>query len=372
MPLTSTPSREARPATAPSIAIRWSPWESIAPPRRPPAPSIDHPVLGRLDPAAERVQGVGHRRDPVGLLAAQLGGVADRRRPLGEAGGEGDQRQLVDRQRHLGAADLGAAQLGGEHPEVADRLAALARPPAIDLDLGPHPLEDRQQAGPGRVEPDAARATTSLPATSSAGDDEEGGRGEVGGDDDLARLEPLGRPRSPRSPPSRSTVGPGGGQHPLAVVAGRQRLDHASLALGQQAGEEQAGLDLGAGDRQLVLDAAQRRSLISSGGSRSSRQLSSAPICRSGTTIAVDRPARGSSRRRRASSARRPARRASPAADAAGCRRCRRRSRPAAGRAGRRRGSRIVGSMPAAPTPSTRAPSASTAARVERVSAASR
>ena len=78
---------EASPATAPSIAIRWSPWESIVPPRRPPVPVDHEAVLGRLDLAAERVQGGGHGRDPVGLLAAQLRGVADRRRPLGEAGG---------------------------------------------------------------------------------------------------------------------------------------------------------------------------------------------------------------------------------------------------------------------------------------------
>ena len=61
--------------------------------------------------------------------------------------------------------------------------------------------------------------------------------------------------------PSRRTCGAGGGEHALGVVAGRQRLDHPGLALGEQPGEEQAGLDLGAGDRQLVGDAVERRAL---------------------------------------------------------------------------------------------------------------
>ena len=125
--------------------MRWSPWESIAPPRRPPVPVITMPSAVASTCAAERVQGVADGGDPVGLLAAQLGGVADRRRALGEAGGERDQRQLVDRQRHLGAADLGRLQLGGADAQVADRLAALLAAGG-DLDLSAHPLEDRQQA----------------------------------------------------------------------------------------------------------------------------------------------------------------------------------------------------------------------------------
>ena len=43
MPTTSTPSREATPATAPSIASRWSPCASSTPPRSPPVPSTAKP-----------------------------------------------------------------------------------------------------------------------------------------------------------------------------------------------------------------------------------------------------------------------------------------------------------------------------------------
>ena len=48
-------------------------------------------------------------------------------------------------------------------------------------------------------------------------------------------------------------------QHALGVVAGRPLLDHRRLAVGEQAGEQQARLHLGAGDGQAVLDAVQRR-----------------------------------------------------------------------------------------------------------------
>ena len=43
MPSTSTPRREARPAIAPSIAIRWSPRESSSPPSSPPPPRTANP-----------------------------------------------------------------------------------------------------------------------------------------------------------------------------------------------------------------------------------------------------------------------------------------------------------------------------------------
>ena len=154
MPATSTPSREARPATAPSIASRWSPWESSVPPRRPPVPLDDEAVVGRLDLAAERRERVDHRRDPVGLLVPQLRGVADRRRALGEAGGERDQGQLVDRQRDLGAADR-----GGREPEAgasADRLAAAPRRLGSTSISAPIRWRIAQQADAGRVEADAS------------------------------------------------------------------------------------------------------------------------------------------------------------------------------------------------------------------------
>ena len=102
------------------------------------------------------------------------------------------------------------------------------------------------------------------------------------------------------------------------------------LALGQQPREQQAGLDLGAGDRHLVgrcRAAARPRSRAAAAAPRGQRD--SAPIWRSGSAI------RSTGRRRIESSPSSvhsplPAPRASPAAAAAACRRCRRRSPPGA------------------------------------------
>ena len=166
------------------------------------------PSGGRLDLAAERPQRRGHGRDPVGLLAAQLLGVADRRLALGEAGGEGDQRQLVDGERDLGAADLGAAAGGAERTRsAADRLAAASQPSTRPRSTAP--IRWRIVSRPVRV---GLRPTpssvTSLPGNEQRGDEEEGGRGEVGRDGDLARLETLGRAAPSPRRRSRSTSAP--------------------------------------------------------------------------------------------------------------------------------------------------------------------
>ena len=99
-------------------------------------------------------------------------------------------------------------------------------PPRLDLDLGPHPLEDRQQAGAGRVDADLAerRPRCRRPAAPRRRRrrPRRGRRGRRS-----ARLEPLRRAGSTTAPLRRArTVGAGGGEHPLAVVAARQRLDH--------------------------------------------------------------------------------------------------------------------------------------------------
>ena len=224
MPSTSTPSREARPAIGAehrdamvAVGVDRAAAKS--------AVSLDpHPVLGRLDLAAERGQRLGDGGDPVDLLAAQLGGVADRRRSLGEAGGERDQRQLVDRQGDFGAADLGAAQLarGGRGSWPIGSPPALAL--RLDLDLGAHPLEDREQAGAGRVEADAAQRSTSLPGTSSAATRKKAAEEKSAGTTICRRLEPLRGPDGDARR-HRGDLGAGGGEHALGVVAARQRLD---------------------------------------------------------------------------------------------------------------------------------------------------
>ncbi len=74
-------------------------------------------------------------------------------------------------------------------------------------------------------------------------------------------------------------------QHALAVVAAGQRLDDPRLALRQQPGEQQARLDLGAGDRHLVGDAVQGRAADLQRRQPVLTAPRSAPISRSGTAI---------------------------------------------------------------------------------------
>src|ERR1700709_1280482 len=123
-----------------------TPSPHVTPPR---APRHDNPAWGPSPPPPGRAGGSAGGGDPVGLLAPQLGGVANRRRALGEAGGQRHQRQLVARTGPLGAADLGRPQLRGEDAEVADRLASLLSP-GRDLDPRPHPLEGRTANGAGQ------------------------------------------------------------------------------------------------------------------------------------------------------------------------------------------------------------------------------
>ena len=184
-PLTSTPSRDARPATAPSIASRWSPAASSAPPSEP-ARALHHEAVGRrLDPRPEAAQPLDDRRDPVGLLATQLLGAVHRRAPLGKRAEQRHQRQLVDRERDLGRLDLGAAQLGRAHHDVAHRLTAgsacSARPPR------PPPIRSRtrQQARARRVHPHAPQHDLRARHERRRGD-EERRRGEVARDVHLA------------------------------------------------------------------------------------------------------------------------------------------------------------------------------------------
>ena len=109
----------------------------------------------------------------------------------------------------------------------------------------------------------------------------------------------------------------------------RSRLDDRGLALGEQAGEQHARLDLGARDRQLVGDPAKRRAVDAQrwqAARRGTRR--SAPISRSGSATRSHRAAAD-----RLVAVERPAPAGCPASQpgagsAAACPRCRRRCRP--------------------------------------------
>src|SRR5438093_10825953 len=85
---------------------------------------------------------------------AQLARVADHRLALRETSGQGDERKLVDRKRHLFAADLGSRQRRRESTDRAPGLSA-GCPALLYLQLGAHTSEDLQQPGSSRVQPNA-------------------------------------------------------------------------------------------------------------------------------------------------------------------------------------------------------------------------
>ena len=76
----STPCCEASPATAPSIAMRWSPRLVTRAPARPRRHAPDRGTRRRrVHVLAQRAQGVGRRLDAIGLLRPQLLGAVQRR-----------------------------------------------------------------------------------------------------------------------------------------------------------------------------------------------------------------------------------------------------------------------------------------------------
>ena len=202
--------------------------------------------------AADRIQRGCRRRDPVGLLDPKLRGAADRRDAVGNAREQGHERQLVDEERHERRLDVGRHELGRPHLDVRDRLAA-GKPAAEDADPGPHPLHDREQACAGGVHADVAQRQVRA-RERGARDDERRRRGEVARHVDLPETELLG---GRDGHPARAPVDGDArrAQHALGVVTGGDRLDHlGDAAAGEEAGQQNAGLDLGRRDRELVGD----------------------------------------------------------------------------------------------------------------------
>ena len=241
IPTTSTPSRLASPATAPSIASRWSPWACSVPPRRPPVPRTTKPssVASRSPPSAR--EPVDDGRDPVGLLDAQLGRALDDGLPLGEAAQQGHERQLVDRERDLVGGHARAVQRAVGDLELGERLGVGRRGRArleLAADRRAHPLEDAEEADPGPV------GRHALDPQRGAGHEHRGGGVEGGGGGVAGHVQRVeaqvvqARDRDPvaLAPHARA----GRGEQPLRVVAAGLGLDHGGLPLGQQAGEQHA------------------------------------------------------------------------------------------------------------------------------------
>ena len=162
-------------------------------------------------------------------LTPQLLRALDHGLALGEAAEQRDERQLVDRQRHLLGGHAACRASGAVRDlERAQRLGVGRRvpraPPARRRRRAP--MRSRMRKKPTRVQ-FAAMPSIIDPR---AGDEHrrggvEGGRGGVAGDVDRVERERVAAGDARRASPSRRMPAPGAGEQPLGVVAARLRLD---------------------------------------------------------------------------------------------------------------------------------------------------
>ncbi len=124
-------------------------------------------------------------------------------------------------------------------------------------DVGAHGPQDVQHPDARRVHADMLQGQVRSRGDTGA-DEEKGGGGDVGGHVQVTTSEAPAPRQADRRPATLDRVAEPG-QHALGMVAGGGRLGDAGAALGEEAGQKQAGLDLGAGDRQGVIDTLEPR-----------------------------------------------------------------------------------------------------------------
>ena len=225
-------------------------------------PAVDgQPVRLLLHPHPEPAQLGGDGGQAVELLDPQLGGVADGRRPAGDGRGDGQHRHLVDQAGDHGPADV---------DRRAGRSTRRSRPPPARRPLrrslrtvidGPHLPQHVQQrrCAPGLTPTSrtVTRAWGWMQAATSQNAAEEMSPGTATSTARrlAASFDGQGQSRSARLGDAR----PLGPQQALGVVAAPFRLHDLRRPLGVEPGQQQAGLELGAGDAQLQARPPQRR-----------------------------------------------------------------------------------------------------------------
>ena len=167
---------------------------------------MDHHAVGQLlDLDAERAQHSRHGRDAIGLLHAQLAGVANLGRALRGRGRDAENRELVDRAQQALAGDPGGAQRTALDHECRARLA-VGVALVLDRDRGTHRREDVENPAPRRVDTNVRHAHPRA-RHEQRGDEKEGGRREVAGERDVGGGELL-RPANPTVRSARISVTP--------------------------------------------------------------------------------------------------------------------------------------------------------------------
>ena len=200
-----------------------------------------------------------HRRDPIGLLEAQLLRTTHHGLPVRERAQQRHQRQLVDRQRHLLGLDHGALERAGGHVELPERLAVRLGTGLLEIaeDHRAHALGDAEEARPRPVEAHVLDDHARSRHERRRRDDERRRRG-VARHRDLVQLQlvDLGDGRAQAGVLEGH---PSPAHQALGVIAALGALDDRGRALGEHPGDQDARLDLRARHGQLVGDPDQLR-----------------------------------------------------------------------------------------------------------------
>ena len=115
------------------------------------------PVLVFVEADAELPEFAAHDGDPVGLFVAQLFGFAHLGDALCEAGGDRENRELVDHADHGVATDAHGRERCSRETDVADGLAGNDTR-VLDADVRAHLAEHVEDAGAGGIDPHVADA----------------------------------------------------------------------------------------------------------------------------------------------------------------------------------------------------------------------
>ena len=233
------PPSDASPATAPSIAMRWSPRESIVPPRSgEPSPRTTKPssVASMSAPRPRRPSTTPAIRSDSFRRSSSAP-----RTTVSPVGERAEQRHQRAARRSPAAPRRGSTTVPSSGPEATSSsptgssAASRARLLEVADDHGAHPLGDAEEAGAGPVEahvlrpPPASRARAIAAATMNAADDGSPGT------HDLVELE-LVHLRRPSAAGRRCSNGTRARRRRRSVWSRLgARLDHRGRARGQHA-----------------------------------------------------------------------------------------------------------------------------------------
>ena len=149
-------------------------------------------IRALIDRGAHPAESLGHARNPVTLLHAQLGGPRDDRPAFGLSCDRQQRRDLVDRRDHLFRSERHRPKGMTGNPHRAVRFQIGLR--QLDLDGRPHGLEDPEEGRSRGIEAHPLDRDRPARAQGGCGHPERGGR-KVTGHGQLDRVErPMRRP----------------------------------------------------------------------------------------------------------------------------------------------------------------------------------